>query len=271
MCEVWKDINNYEGMYQVSNKGRVRSLDRFADNGVFYKGKMLKPYIKNTGYVEYRLSKNSKHKAITGHRLVAEAFIFNGGNLPCINHIDENKSNNNADNLEWCTVSYNNTYSDRMKRVSKSMSIAVYQYDLELNFIRKWASTNEVQKVLGYSNSGIVRCCNMKIKNSRGYIWSYSKLTKEDAYKYKSEVTLEAREKMSRSRLGHKAYNFKRVVCVNTGEVFNSCSEADRKKGFTRGDVAKVCRNERNSRGKDEYGKPLKWMFYDDYLEMVNN
>ena len=114
MQEIWKDIKNYEGCYQVSNLGRVRSLTRKVKtfNGVrTSNGQLLKPLKTNTGYYRVDLKQNQKDKYMSIHRLVAEAFIPNPNNYPIINHKDNNPQNNCVDNLEWCTQSYNVKYA----------------------------------------------------------------------------------------------------------------------------------------------------------------
>lgn len=120
--EIWKDIKNYEGLYQVSNLGNVRSLDRirkqFNHNGIAtvkYKGRILKKQLqKRTGYHTVTLYNNRKAKIKSVHRLVAEAFLENKNKYPVINHIDGNKQNNNVNNLEWCTQSHNVKESYRL-------------------------------------------------------------------------------------------------------------------------------------------------------------
>ena len=134
--EFWKDIKGYEGLYQVSSLGRVRSLDRelYQQGRVQkYKGALISPFIINSGYLSVRLSKNNKKKGHTIHRLVAEAFLPNPDSRPCINHKDENKGNNvvylNSDgladmeksNLEWCTAKYNSNYSAQHLYRNKNM------------------------------------------------------------------------------------------------------------------------------------------------------
>lgn len=106
MKEIWKDIPNYEGIYKVSNIGRVKSVLWFdPKNKRYYKrDKILKPHKTNKGYIEVSLSNKYQKKICKVHRLVAETFIPNPNNLPQVNHIDENKSNNNMNNLEWCTA-----------------------------------------------------------------------------------------------------------------------------------------------------------------------
>lgn len=111
MLEEWRDIKGYEGWYQVSNLGNVRSLDReiIYSNGKIYKqkGKMLKPTLRNNGYYYVSLSKNNVRPKFDVHRLVAITFLDNDNNYNCINHIDGNKTNNCLSNLEWCSYSYN--------------------------------------------------------------------------------------------------------------------------------------------------------------------
>lgn len=111
MQEIWKDIPNYEGLYQVSNMGNVRSFHNR------YKNKtLIKPCATSKGYLSVSLCKNHSQKAFNVHKLVAELFIPNPKNLPCVNHIDENKTNNTVSNLEWCTYQYNNTYGHRIEK-----------------------------------------------------------------------------------------------------------------------------------------------------------
>lgn len=117
MIEIWKDIPGYEGKYQVSNTGEVESLNY---NGTG-KTKSLKQSTDKKGYKHVRLFKNGKGKTYKVHRLVAMLFIPNPNNLPIINHKDENKTNNNVNNLEWCTYEYNNTYGTARKRASEKM------------------------------------------------------------------------------------------------------------------------------------------------------
>ena len=119
--EIWKDIKNYEGLYQVSNIGRVRSLYT-TQFGVLHKRiRILTPTDNGNGYLIISLSKNKKRKKKYIHRLVAEAFINNDKNYKIINHIDKNKQNNNVNNLEWCTQKYNVLYSiENFKKPKKT-------------------------------------------------------------------------------------------------------------------------------------------------------
>ena len=178
MEEIWKDVKGYEGLYQVSNLGRVKSIKRKVNiyskkNKNYYK-RTIKQKILNyggntIGYVNVPLSKDGCTKPIYVHRLVAEAFIPNPNNYPCVNHIDENKENNKVDNLEWCTVKYNNNYGSHIEKISKK----VIQYDLKGNFIKEWESIAKASKELKLSK--IWEVCNGKRNKCGNFIWKYAK------------------------------------------------------------------------------------------------
>lgn len=196
MEEIWKDITGYEGFYQASNLGRIRGLPRTVYNTRgLYIGKVS--YINNNynimklskmnkyGYMSVRLKKNGKGKTLSVHRLIAKTFIPNPSNLPCVNHKDENPSNNCVDNLEWCTRKYNSNYGNCRSKISKALSgrnnairyKAVLQYDLDGNFIQEYKSVKEANKKLGINiyNSGIPHCCGGRNKTAFGYVWKYKK------------------------------------------------------------------------------------------------
>lgn len=158
--EEWKNIDGFEG-YQVSNFGRVKSLA----NNKSRKEKILKTKKRNNGYLEVSLNKDGKQYFRLIHRLVCAAFVKNPDNLPQVNHIDENKENNNVDNLEWCTPQYNVDYS-KSKQVN--------QYDLNGNYIKTWKSVKEIERQLGYSQGNITQCCNGKRKSAYNYYWRYN-------------------------------------------------------------------------------------------------
>lgn len=115
--EYWKEIPGYEGLYEVSSYGRVRSVDRYVKNGHssyrLQKGRVLSPGKDKKGYLNVQL----RNKNFKVHRLVAQAFIENSDNLPMVNHKDEDKTNNNVTNLEWCDAKYNNNYGSRKDKV----------------------------------------------------------------------------------------------------------------------------------------------------------
>lgn len=119
--EEWRDIEGYEGLYQISNLGRVKSLERIDGNNHPVKEKIIKPYKTIGGYIQICLWKNGKVKHFQIHRLVAQAFIPNPNNLPECNHKDENPLNNCADNIEWCDHKYNINYGTRTEKASEKM------------------------------------------------------------------------------------------------------------------------------------------------------
>lgn len=170
MQEIWKSVIGYEDKYQVSNFGRIKSRNYNHTK----EEKILKLSTDNKGYLTVTLWSNDKGKTYKVHRIVADTFIPNNYNLPCVNHKDENKQNNHIKNLEWCTYSYNNTYGTRIERIS--------------------------------------------VKNR------------------------------------------KKVICLTTGEIFNSINEAGRKMNIDCGDISRCCRNKQKSAGKHPItGEKLIW------------
>lgn len=126
MTEIWKPIIGYEGLYEISNLGRVKSLPKYHKtrfSGYIKKCKILKPRIDSYGYLMVALCKDKKQKNFLIHRLVAKHFIANPNNYDSINHKDECKTNNNVNNLEWCTRYYNNNYGTRNKRMSETLKM----------------------------------------------------------------------------------------------------------------------------------------------------
>lgn len=181
--EIWKDIQGYEGEYQVSTFGNVRSLDRiseYVDGRVYtYDGKLLKKrYSSKLGYEIVTISKNSKIKHLYVHRLVAEAFIDNPMNYKFINHKDENKRNNHISNLEWCTPKYNMVYSDIFKKSRKK----VIQYTRNNDYICTFDSIAEAEKATGIQNQNISKCCKGKRKTAGGYKWRYDNEINESSW-----------------------------------------------------------------------------------------
>ncbi len=176
MQEIWKDVPNYEGLYQVSNLGRVRSNH----NTRYHKPKILKS-IPRSGYVSVILCKNKYHKNVFIHRLVAECFVPNPQNKPCVNHIDGNKANPCATNLEWCTQKENISHAIKTgllnprkpKRTnSKKLYNPIYQFDIDGNFIKKWNSCGDICDYYGIKDSHIYDCISGKCHSAYGYVWS---------------------------------------------------------------------------------------------------
>ena len=176
MEEVWKDIEGFECLYQVSNKGRVKSLNYNKTK----KEKILKPFINSDGYLLVKLCKNKTIKCLSVHSLVANAFLHNQHNFPCVNHKDECKTNNVVTNLEWCTHKYNLEYNNGRERRAKALSKKVYQYSKEGELIAVWKSTNECGRN-GYNQCSVSKCCNCNLKTHKGYIWSYTPLNNKSS------------------------------------------------------------------------------------------
>lgn len=176
LIEIWKDVVGYESTHQISNLGRVRVKERIIHTSTgnrIYKSKLLNPQTTNGNYKFVILIVNNNRKTAYIHRLVAEAFIPNPDNLPCVNHKDEDKNNNEVSNLEWCTVAYNNSYGTRLDRVSKAMSKPILQYTLKDEFIREWSSTKEAAKSIGCGRENINSCLIGRTKTASGFKWRY--------------------------------------------------------------------------------------------------
>lgn len=176
MTEIWKDVEGYEGCYQVSNFGRVKSLGNGnARNPNFQKERIMKASKNKYGYFRICLCKDGKHKYYSIHRLVAIAFIPNPNNLPQVNHKDECKTNNRVDNLEWCSVKYNMTYATRIQRFiesdtnnpKKSKKVLC----IETGVI--YPSTKQVEREFGFSHNNISYACSGKYKQAYGFHWKY--------------------------------------------------------------------------------------------------
>lgn len=159
--EVWKDIEGYEGLYQVSSWGRVRSTYRG--------GRILKSLVTTYGYLRVTLYKSNVGKCQFIHRLVAQAFIPNPQNKPEINHIDENKENNFVDNLEWVTTKENLNYGTRNLRASKSLSKPIICIETGIEYY----GTHECARKMGLKPSNINKVLKGMLKHTGGYTFKY--------------------------------------------------------------------------------------------------
>lgn len=203
--EIWQPIKGYEGLYEVSNMGRVRSIDRLVEfahyGGVTMsvkRGRYLTPQVgKSNPYAYVMLCKKGIRKRVRLHRIVAEAFIPNPNNYPIINHKDENHTNNRVENLEWCTPLYNNNYGTRKQRGIKtrmerypkgeeherlakfratmkernrlSAERPIYMCDKDGSIIKKYRSAIEAGKELGLWPQNIRNVLYGKYKHTGGY------------------------------------------------------------------------------------------------------
>jgi hypothetical protein len=240
MEEIWKDIKGYEGLYQVSTFGRVKALSRTIVDSMgrhmCREERILCPRISSqTGYPAVNLSKDSEARTHNIHRLVAEAFIPNPSDLPCINHKDESRDNNHVENLEWCTYLYNNTYGTAPERRNKSIreffdthtveghllpSVPIVQYTLKGEAVREFRSINEAERELHLGqSSGVSACCNGKLKTAYGFVWRF----KEEPFSL---------EEYKPKR--HQKFVIKRDKDGNEVARYKSVSEAARENGFER-------------------------------------
>ena len=173
MEEIWKDIEGYEGLYQVSNLGRVKSLKYRQSNNE----NILKPQVDGGGYLMVHLWKDKKPKAMKVHRLVAQAFIPNPDSLPEVNHKSEVKTENTVDEIEWCNHKYNCNYGSRNIRSGEKRKnnggFVVIQFTNKGDYVNEYNSAREASRETGVLHSGICRCCQGKIQSAGGFIWKY--------------------------------------------------------------------------------------------------
>ena len=169
MEEVWKNVVGYDGIYQVSNTGRIKRILKS-------KERMLIGRLDKDGYKEVILSKKQNKKYCKLHRLVAEAFVPNTNNKPQVNHKDRNKTNNSADNLEWVTGSENTIHSFVTGRKPHKGTRAVSQFTKDMKLISHWESIGDASRALNVSRNNICSCCRGHLGTAGGYIWKYKEV-----------------------------------------------------------------------------------------------
>lgn len=262
MEEIWKPVKGFEKYYEVSNMGNVRSIDRVVKRGRFYvkrESRLLSVNISNGthGYVFLNLNLNGKAYPKRVHRLVAEAFIPNPDNRPCVDHINTIRSDNRVENLRWVTYKENannpityrkclqNTYTKdatrkaldtRKNKGGKKAPKTVYQFEKKGNFIGEYYSCAEAARKTGIDHSSIIDVCNGKAMTAGGYFWGFDK------------NNVEFRELPIRA-------NARKMVVFdkdwNLIKEFDSISDASR---FTGVSASHIVRATRTKKPKGEYG-----------------
>jgi len=191
MEEIWKDIEEYEGIYQISSHGRVKSLKRIVvgpshiGGEIKIKGRIRKNHLRKDSYMGISLNKEGHCNSFLIHRLVANAFILNSENKPDINHKNGVKTDNRVENLEWCTSTENlkHAYRIGLKKANKNLlgkygathptSKDIIQYDLSGNLIAKYGSAHEASRITKINRGSICQCARGEYLTAGGYIWKW--------------------------------------------------------------------------------------------------
>ena len=249
--EEWRDVVGYEGLYEVSKQGVIR---RSFINNVRV-NRIVKPHITYGGYLRLYLSANGKSKHHSVHRIVAMAFIPNPDNLPYVNHKDENKTNNRASNLEWCSESYNSNFS---------FAKPVEQYK-DGNLVGIYLSQTEAAKHTGVNQQCIGRCCMGIVKCAGGYQWAFSKISRSELLKNKCvNFGLKTRCLQKRKR------NNPVVQLSLDGEfiaLYGSSKEASTTTRVSRGNISDCLNNKRDCAGGFRWIRFYDW---DEWRRYVN-
>lgn len=257
MNEIWKNIKGYGNYYQVSNKGRVKSVDRFVPHGrhgkVFRKGKIRKAIITKHGYHQVSLKYNGKTSTQLIHRLMALAFLDNPENYPCVNHKDGDKANNILSNIEWCTYSENITHAistGLLEIASGRKSLnnkPIIQLDLDGNKINEYYSATKASKYTGLSRSNICRSARDN-KTAGGFAWVYSSDFDEmDRRQFQSWIH-KANEYFIKFQ-NHKKSVLKLDLTGKVIKEYESLNAASQETDLDVSTISKVARGKRKSTG----------------------
>lgn len=256
--EIWRDVKDFEGLYQVSNLGRVRSLPRYvkaSKGGTYLKeGCIMRQFELRGHYLQVHLSKDGKKKDMKVHRLVAMAFIPNPDNLPQINHKDYDRQNNRLENLEWCDAKYNSNYSacHRPKTLPRGkdnkLARPIDMFDMQGNYKRSFYGAAEACRETGISFSSICSCLRNEKFSAGGYLW---KLSSEE-----KDMKAHARKMIAESKSTKKAIaQIKDGVVIRT---FSNMKEAFLQTGIQRAGILYA------ARGRYSQAGGYQWKFLID-------
>lgn len=244
--EIWKPVEGFDGRYLVSNLGRVKSVSRITHfiTGISRREpeRILSPVDNGYGYMYVNLSKNNKTKQHAVHRLVASAFIPNPYNHPQVNHKNEIKSDNRAENLEWCTCRYNIVYGTARTRGIETRNLSggrsaekeIYQYDLNGNYIKSFKSIAKAARETGYSETTIRDNCNGKSKRTGNFMYRRVKKDKIKPYRHNTlrrvaqytpdmELIAEYESMAEAARTTHSNASKIHECCKGTRNIHNGC------------------------------------------------
>lgn len=255
MKEIWKDIKGYEGLYMVSNLGRIKSIDRTViqqGREQKYSGRIIQPYVNNSGYLMVSISRGNNKKRFTVHYLVASAFIPNPHNFPQINHINENKLDNNVSNLEWCSIKYNINYGTCTYRRAIKMGKGVARYKKDGQLVDMYYSIHEACRKTGIARASISSCLKGRMITAGNCFW---KIIEENIPVYFKPI-----DKL-RNNCAREVRQYDRGL--NLIAVYKSGREAAQKTGFNHENICACCRGEALSCGG------FIWRYGDD-KPMIN-
>lgn len=171
--EEWRPITGYEGLYEISNLGRVKTHHTRIGGLQDTCNHIMKQSIMG-GYYKVVLRKDGKKKMVNVHRLVVCAFLDNRLGLKEVNHVDENKLNNNVTNLEWCSHRYNIAYSHNIEKAYNAAKKSVNVWRKNGEYVNRYESTHEAARKLHCDQRHISKCCNGKIKSHKGLIFKFA-------------------------------------------------------------------------------------------------